>query len=70
MEDNYNKWSIAFMVIAIIVGIITGINKQSFWWGIGSSVGVFVVGHLAYWLGEMLDGIEYNMQHKDENYKQ
>lgn len=39
-------------------GSVFGFDQDSFWWGVGVTIGCYIVFFFGYWLGVMLDGID------------
>ena len=57
-------WKITITIVSLMFGIIIGFGKDSFWWGIGSTVLIWIIFWLGYWFGVMLEGIDNELKER------
>ena len=67
-EDKEDIGCLIFTIIlSVFFGIVVGIGKCSFWWGIGVTIGSFVMFILGWGLGLMMDGIDEELKDRRNN---
>lgn len=59
MSRDYN---IAIIILSVMFGILCGAVKYSLWWGVGVTIGCYIVFFFGYWFGVMLDGIDNGLK--------
>lgn len=61
MERGEN---IGIIICSLMFGIMVGFAKDSFWWGVGVTIGCYIVLFFGYWFGVMLDGIDDELEER------
>ena len=60
---------ISITIWSLLFGCMVGFSKVSFWWGVGVTIGCFIVFFFGYWFGVMLDGIDDELEERRKKYK-
>ena len=55
---------ISITIWSLFFGCIVGFSKACFWWGVGVTIGCFIVFFFGYWFGVMLDGIDNELEER------
>ena len=55
---------ISITILSLFFGCMVGFSKASFWWGVGVTIGCFIVFFFGYWFGVMLDGIDDELEER------
>ena len=55
---------ISIIIWSLFFFFFFGLSKVSFWWGVGVTIGCFIVFFFGYWFGVMLDGIDNELEER------
>ena len=59
MNRGYN---IASIILSVMFGGVFGFDQDSFWWGVGVTIGFYILCFFGYWFSVMLEGLDNELK--------